>query len=149
MALDEKRTARDIAGNALRAAGFDVSRKARVAKAGLAFDLVATAAGRRFYVDVVGAFTTPKPGMFSTDEVWRVLGKLTVLSAVDPEAKLMVLTPRLPRRGSEAEKALLAVGSGRLFDVVELFAPDTPARLAHYADGITPPLPGFWLPRLF
>lgn len=149
LALDERRTARDIAGNALRQAGFEVSRKAKLAKVGLAFDLVATAAGRRFYVDVVGAFTTPKPGMLSTDEVWRVLGKLSVLSAVDPDANLMVLTPRLPRRGSEAEKALLAVGSGRLFDVVELFAPDTPARLAHYADGTTPPLPGFWLPRLF
>lgn len=148
-ALDTHKTAGHIAAVQLADAGFAVRTKPRIAKAGLTFDLAATAPNRQFFVEVAGSFTTAKPGMLSTDEVWRLLGKLGVLTATDPEARLLVLTPQFPKRGGEAHKALQAIGPGRLFDVVELFAEDTPERLRHYAQGADTPLPGFWPARLF
>jgi hypothetical protein len=58
----------------------------------------------------------------------------------------VVLTPQLPRKGSEGDLALRAAGATIFFDVIDLRLPEARARLAAYAAGgqHERPLPGFW-----
>jgi len=82
--------------------------------------------------------------MAKSETVWRVLGRAHVMAATR-FAPLVVLTTRLPRTGTEADRALRAAGPGGLFDAVDLLSVDARARLAAYATGRTAsPLPGFW-----
>ncbi len=105
------------------------------------------------WVDVSGGFTTNRPGLQRIDAVWRLLGRLHVLSAMadgsgeSPET-VLVLTPSLPKRGSPADKALRAGGPGVIFDAIELYDPAGLARLRCYAAAARPvPQPGFWTPE--
>ena len=59
--------------------------------------------------------------------------------------RLLLLTPRLPRTGSESDRALRAGGGHGFFDALELFDEGALVRLRHYAE-VSPdrPLAGFW-----
>ncbi len=143
----------DVASELLAETGFTVAAAApKLSKAGVAFDLLAAApSGRRYYVDVAGAFTTVKPGMQRSDVWWRVLGRSHVFRAarssglVDPGARLLVLTPARPKPGGDGDRALRAVGSDAVFDVIELFDEAGRDRLVCYADTDPDgPGAGFW-----
>ena len=55
-----------------------------------------------------------------------------------------MLTTDLPERRSPPDQALRSAGSGVVFDVIDLDAPDALDRLRRYAMGQAGPLPGFW-----
>ncbi|MGB5758022.1 MAG: site-specific DNA-methyltransferase [Acidimicrobiales bacterium] len=105
------------------------------------------------WVDVSGGFTSSRPGLQRIDAVWRLLGRLHVLSAMaaagdENPATVLVLTSNLPKRGSPADKALRAGGPGLVFDAIELYDPAGLARLRCYAAAARPsPQPGFWTPQ--
>ena len=133
----------DIATRVLESAGFTLTGRAvRMRSLAVTVDLVAEdARGRPWYFDVCGRFTVPRDGLARTDVTWRALGRAHVLSAhgVRP---FVLLTPTLPRRGSEPDLALRAA-RGAVFDTVELLSEEGTARLAAYAAGeVDEPLPG-------
>jgi hypothetical protein len=81
--------------------------------------------------------------MARSETVWRALGRAHVLAAHDV-APFAVLTTQLPRKGTEADRALRAPGPGGIFDVIDLLSPAALGRLAAYGRGRRSPLPGFW-----
>lgn len=141
--------ATEVAADQLEAAGFTLLESAhRVRGVGITVSfLVADRAGGTWYVDVVGAFTGVRPGLARTDAVWRALGRAHVL-ANQQVGPLLLLTPRLPPRGSEGDRALRNATPAAFFDAVEILSEGDAARLAAYArGGIERPLPGFWTER--
>ncbi len=137
----------DIATRRLEAAGFTVDTKKKSVKhpgGVVVFDAVATAAdGRRFFIDVAGAFTTVKPGVQRIEAAWRLVGRLAAAAAA-PADPVLVLTPALPKRNTEAWKALQSLGPEAAFDMIELMDPAGLDRLAAYGNSALDPLPGFW-----
>jgi len=153
-AVGTGKKAGDIAKEALVSAGFEIVKAPAICRdLGIQFPFTVTdrAAGRLWYVEVAGAFTTARPGMRRADVLWRTLGRAHVLvsghTGLDPleRPRLLILTPRLPRPSSEGDRALRAVGGTGFFDAVELFEPTDVDRLVHYANQPGDrPLPGFW-----
>lgn len=143
-----------LAERALIDAGFRiVDRGRRLPKVGLSVPVVvADRTDAAWFVDTVGAFSATSPGLDRMDAVWRVLGRAEVLASTLASSRLplLVLTSRLPRRGSSVGRALRSAGTSRLFDVVEPFDDAALARLHSYAhSGWTETLvaqPGFWTP---
>jgi modification methylase len=104
-------------------------------------------AGNTWYFDVVGPNSSYRGGMAKTETVWRALGRAHLM-AVNAVTPLVLLTPQLPRTGSEGDKALRGVGTSGFFDAIDLHSHQARQRLAEYATGtITEPLPGFWSNR--
>ncbi len=144
----------DIAGQALGEAGFkivDLNPKLKGTGVSFTFSALSSADQIPWFVEVVGGFTTSKPGMLNSDAVWKVLAKSHVLAAsksrrkIGRRTRLLLLTPHMPRKGSETYKALKAVGSSSVFDVVELLDLDDAHKLAQYGSNrLVGPLPGFW-----
>ncbi len=161
-ATKEGKAAQQIAQDTLESAGFTVEKRSyRVKGTGAQFNFMVTdAAGRQWYVDVSGAFTTTRGGLRRTDTVWKTLGRALVLreserqlgegeqpeEAAAPPIRLLLLTSHLPQPGSEGAKALHAAGKGGAFwDAIEMFDTAGQERLAAYATGESKrPLPGFW-----
>ncbi len=145
-AVDAGRKAHDIAGELLERSGFEIVRSpATVRGAGVKFSfLVADRANREWWIDVAGAFTTVRPGLLRAETLWKALGRASVLASAQPGARLLLLTPHLPRVGAEGDRALHTLGPAAIFDVVELFDEAAVARLASYASGAAAPLAGFW-----
>lgn len=145
-AVDAGRKAHDIAGELLERSGFEIVRSpAAVRGSGVKFSfLVADRAKGEWWIDVAGAFTTVRPGLLRADTLWKALGRASVLASAQPGARLLLLTPHLPRVGAEGDRALHTLGPAALFDVIELFDESAAARLASYADGAAGPLAGFW-----
>ena len=143
-----------LAERAVTAAGFHIiERGRRVPKVGLVVPLVVEdQTGATWFVDTVGTFSATSPGLDRMDAVWRVLGRAAVLAATleSMQVPLLVLTSRLPRRGSSAARALRCAGPSKVFDVVEVFDAAGLARLHSYAHrgwaNTQLPDPGFWLP---
>jgi len=134
-----------LAHDALVAAGFqDVRPNRRLRGVGLVVSYTATdAKGRTWYFDVVGNNSSYRGGMAKTETVWRALGRAHLLS-VKGVTPLVILTPQLPRAGSEGDKALRGVGVGGFFDAIDLLSGPARQRLAKYAKGRVSPLSGFW-----
>ena len=124
--------ARAVAEALLVAAGFTVrARDQRLPKLGLTVDLVVEGAdGRRWSVDVCGALTVTKAGLARTDEVWRAIGRASLVPG-----PVLLLTSHLP--AGEGAKALRAAG----LDVIGLTEPGAPERLRRYAAGTEPNRP--------
>jgi hypothetical protein len=122
-------------------AGFgEVERDLRL-PAGLDVALAARdRSGARWYFDVAGGFTTIRPGLKRADTLWKTIGKAAVLHAIEPDARLVVLTTETPASQSSSRRALAAVtGPGQpLAAVVDLGAPDAAERLVGLADGEAP-----------
>ncbi len=160
-ATKEGKKAQDLAKEVLEEAGFEIiEEKVKVRGTGLQLNfLITDREGEfRYYVDMSGAFTSSRPGLMRTDTLWKMLGRANVLKTVRPDERLLVLTSHLPRKGSEGDRALRAVGPWSVFDAIEIFDEEpldglyassapTPGvqRLAAYAAaGAHEPLPGFW-----
>ena len=145
-ATEAGRKAHDIAGDLLEHCGFEVLRSpATVRGSGVKFSfLVADRANGEWWIDVAGAFTTVRPGLLRAETLWKALGRASVLAAAEPDARLLLLTPHLPRPGAEGDRALRTLGPAAVFDVIELFDDQAAARLASYAEGAAAPLAGFW-----
>ncbi len=131
-----RRTAKDEAAAALEAAGFvEVSKTVKL-PAGVDIALSARdRGGELWYFDVAGGFTTSRPGLQRADTLWRSIGKAAVLQALEPGARLVVLSAALPPRQSSSRQALAAVtgADGPIRAVIELGAPDAVAELAALA----------------
>ena len=145
-AVEAGRKAHDIASEMLERSGFEIVRSpATVRGSGVKFSfLVADRTKREWWIDVAGAFTTVRPGLLRADTLWKALGRASVLAAAESEARLLMLTPHLPRVGSEGDRALRTLGPATVLDVIELFDEAAAARLTSYADGAAAPLAGFW-----
>ena len=82
-----------------------------------------------------GAFSSTRPGLKRTDTLWKALGKALVLSSVQPNVPLVLITTDLPARASAGDAALQQVtGPGQaIADVVEMSDAKALARLQRYA----------------
>jgi len=152
-AVREGKRAQDIAKLRLHEAGFDhVNEKAKHPSGIIEFNFQLTSpdGSCQWWVDVSGAFTTSRPGLQRADTVWKLLGRLHVLSALadgqeSSDKGVLVLTSNLTKPGSPGDRALRAVGPGVIFDAIELYDPAGLERLRRYAETEDPsPLPGFW-----
>jgi site-specific DNA-methyltransferase (adenine-specific) len=152
-ATQEGKKAHDLARVVLERAGFEiVADKPKVKGAGVQFDfLVASRHGRRWYVDVSGAFTTVRPGLMRTDTLWKALGRIHVVKQLlndgQDRTEVIVITSNLPKSGSEGDTALRAAGPSSVFDAIEMFDDaNGVSRLRSYAgfDDSMTPLEGFW-----
>jgi site-specific DNA-methyltransferase (adenine-specific) len=146
-AVREKGAVQAIAERVVTEAGFTITaRDARLSGLGLSVSLVAADAnGKPWYFETSGAFTTTRGGLARSDAVWRALGRAQVL-AHNGKSPVVLLTSHLPRRRSEAGRALHAAGAGVFFDAVEMLSDEGLRRLASYAKGAHRelPAPGFW-----
>jgi site-specific DNA-methyltransferase (adenine-specific) len=135
-----------LAKDALTEAGFaDIRSNRRLRGSGVVVSFSALdRSGRTWFFDVAGPNSSHRGGMTKTETVWRVLGRANVLAA-GGVAPLVILTPQLPRAGSEGDRAVRAVGPTGLFDVVDLLSVEARGRLAAYCAGsATSPAAGFW-----
>ena len=155
-ATQEGKKAHDLARRVLEQCGFEiVVDKPKVKGAGVQFDfLVASSEGRRWYVDVSGAFTTVRPGLMRTDTLWKALGRIHVVKQLHDDGQdrveVMMLTSNLPKAGSEGDTALRAAGPSSVFDAIEMFdersGVDRLRQYARFADSMAP-IEGFWTAR--
>lgn len=155
-AVRQGRKATDVARLVVEQAGFtDVDSK-NIKLKGVPVSMRARdGAGRLWYFDVVGAFANGQAGLRRKETLWKALGKVSVLRAVQPDLRLVLLTTDVPPPGSvpgKALDALLTGGSGSevsgtdeagtfdeaVFDVVEMLDDGDRIRLQHHAGGRTP-----------
>jgi site-specific DNA-methyltransferase (adenine-specific) len=146
VATDLGAAAGTLAKEALVSAGFVAVRaNRRLNRLGMVVSFTAKdASGLVWHFDVAGSNSSYRGGMSKTDTVWRTLGRAHVMAS-NGVRPLVILTPQLPRPGSEGDKALRATGPGGFFDAIDLFSPEARLRLAAYAGGKQAgPLAGFW-----
>lgn len=135
----------------LELAGFtDVARKVVLPGVGLDVPLRATGPdGHTWLVEVVGAFSSTRPGLRKQDVLMRAIGEASVLHAARLEGgrtarglgPLLVFTTEPPAAASPAGRALAPfVGPGRPFHaVLDLLDPDVLDALRRAVkDGETP-----------
>lgn len=124
-----------VAADELTAAGFAITaRKARVA--GVTVDLVATdAAGATWHFDVCGAYTAARAGPLRTDNVWKAIGRASVLRHAGVE-RVVLLAPELPAARSDGGRALAGAGRDVFTDVIALLDDEGRARLRAHASGV-------------
>ena len=146
-ATEEGKAAQALAADVLEGAGFEIcERNYKIPGLGLLVNLVATDANReKWYFDVTGAFTATRGGLLRTDTLWKSLGRASVL-ATQKVRPLVLLSSHLPPRRTTGDRALHAIGTGGVHDVMEMLSHADRVRLATYATGgyRTHPLPGFW-----
>jgi DNA modification methylase len=143
-----------VARQTLEAAGFRiVANGKRIARTGATISFVAVdTQGATWYFDVAGAFTSHRGGLQRSDVVWRSLGRAAALAdhrvAGPTPIPLVLLTSHVPKRPSEGDTALRAVGPKIIFDVISVLQLSDVSRLATYATNgpSEGPTPGFWTP---
>ncbi len=101
--------------------------------------------GHPWVFEVAGAATSHRGGLARTDVVWRTLGRMSAVRDHLP-GPIVVLSPQLPRKGTEGDLALRAAGPRAFFDAIDLRLPDAQVRLTTYASGGHNDRPsiGFW-----
>jgi hypothetical protein len=62
--------------------------------------------GREWWFELAGSATSMRGGMIRNEVTWRTLGRVAALRGHDPAARVVVLTPHLPTKGSEAAHTL-------------------------------------------
>jgi site-specific DNA-methyltransferase (adenine-specific) len=140
-ALREGRAARDIAEALLRAAGFRSLESKVKFPPGIEVTFRARdARGGQWLFDVVGGFTSHRPGLKRSDAFWKAVGKAAVVRGLAPRTPLVLLTPDAPERGSPGDAALAVVtGTGKpIRAVIRMTAEEDRALLRSLAAG-TPP----------
>jgi hypothetical protein len=80
-------------------------------------------AGRVWYFDVAGGFTSHRSGLNKSDVLWKSIGKAAVLAQTG-DAVLVILTTGLPAGGSAGAEALRQVtGPGKsIAAVIDMLA---------------------------
>jgi len=129
--------ARAQAEQALVAAGFErLGERPRFGPLVVQPDLwVQDRRGGPWCVEVAGPATSVRPGLQRPEALWRMLGRVALLrSGLPPEVPVLVLTPRRPARGSEADKALRSVVPSLMLDVVDLSISQERLRLRRWAE---------------
>jgi site-specific DNA-methyltransferase (adenine-specific) len=137
-AVREGRAARDLAGEALKECSFADIRANVKFPEGVDVNFTARdAAGRPWFFDVAGGFTSSRPGLRRTDTLWKALGKAAVINAAYPTARLVLLTTSVPPRNSAGHAALsVLVGTERpIRDAIVLTSAQDLQRLRRYAQG--------------
>jgi site-specific DNA-methyltransferase (adenine-specific) len=136
-AVREGLQARELARLVLEQCGFDDISDSRRLANGVEVNFMAyDRTGRRWFVDVSGAFTSDRAGLRRTDTVWKALGRAGLLFTEEAPTPLLLLTTNLPKRGSEGDRALRAAKARDLIvDAIEIFSADGQARLRAYAAG--------------
>ncbi len=149
-AARDGKKAQDIALRLLEEAGFRVvERDPKLGDAGVQFNFrVQGKRAQPWLVDVAGTFTTIRPGLQRAETLWRTLARVAALAHKRDAPRVLVLTPALPKRGAEGDRALRAsCGRPGLFDVIEMYDDAAVARLHAYAQSSTArPRPGYWTP---
>ena len=147
-ATREGKAAQKLAEEVLTVAGFTIAeRNHRIPKTGVKINFVATdAAGRDWFFDVSGAFTSHRGGLLRTDTVWKSLGRANAIRGRNTDIPIVFLTTHLPRRPGEGDTALRSAGPDAFFDAVEMLSDEGRDRLEQYARGghADSPLLGFW-----
>jgi site-specific DNA-methyltransferase (adenine-specific) len=126
----------DLATAALEKAGFrNVRGGKKVAKLGLGPDLMADdQSGAAWQFDVTGGFVAiPGAGLQRADAVLRALGRAHLLT--QGTTPLVLLTSRLPRPGSDADRLLRAGGDPPYVEVVAIASPEGRRVLTKIAAG--------------
>lgn len=139
---------RKLIAEVISESGFTGIREdAKVAKVSLTAPAAARdGSGRRWLFEMAGAFSVVPTGLDWTDAALAAVGRGAVIAGATGEPPILFV-PQLPERGSPVDIILRAAGPSALFDVVEVFAPESRRRLARYASGaVNSPLPGFWTP---
>lgn len=136
--LAERRKVTDVARALLQAAGWKIVRDKVKPVPGLEVSFLAEdGSGRECYFDVVGGFSAERPGLGRLEELWKALGKASVLASARPGARLVLLTTELPEPNSPGAKALAQLvgeGSGRtVTEVAPLPEPEGYHRLRRLA----------------
>jgi len=140
---EEGRQVQEMARKVLGGCGFTELRpNERLADLGVTVNFIGLdRAGRDWYFDVSGAFTSQRAGLIRTDTMWKTLGRANVLHQAGIE-RLVLLTTNLPKLNSAGHRAL-SVAAETFFDAVEMLTPTGKARLALYAQAsLDLPLPG-------
>ena len=111
---DPVKGAKKLAEETLVAAGFTITaRNRRIKRTGAAVSFVAEdSEGHPWVFEVAGAATSHRGGLARTDAVWRTLGRLSAVHDHVP-GPLVVLSPQLPRKGSEGDLAFARPGRRR------------------------------------
>jgi DNA modification methylase len=119
--------AKDLVGELVAASGFTAVADTRRSTADVADFRADDKAGRRCAFLVVGGFTSSRPGLRRTDELWRVIGEAAALHEIEPTTRIVVLTTALPSPRNSATAALHAVtGRGKPIErVLDLADPAT------------------------
>jgi DNA modification methylase len=128
--------AKELAATVLREAGFAELRKDPRLPAGLTADLAAVdPGGRIWWFDVVGGFTTSRPGLRRAELLWRTLAKAAVIAESGAETPFVVLTSALPTNAAGGRAALDVLrGPGRpIREVLVMQDPTTISRLRELA----------------
>ena len=136
-----------VAQRVLEDAGFtNIRRDIRLRGLGMSITFEATdSAGGIWLADVTGGFTTTRTGLAKTDTLMKCLGRAHVVANNnDRNARLLLLTSYLPRKGTDGDRTLRAVGPRAVFDAIEILSDAGQARLRAYATGNSPQLPGYW-----
>ncbi|HLI54372.1 MAG TPA: site-specific DNA-methyltransferase [Acidimicrobiales bacterium] len=107
------RSAKELAASAVEAAGFTNVQSDRRQPGGVVVALTARDRhGDPWLFDLVGGFTTHRPGLERADVLWKALGRAALLrEAVG--APLVWLTPAVAKRGPAADVLERVVGPGK------------------------------------
>lgn len=137
-ALREGRSASRMARILIREAGFrDIRRHASCSNQVIVDYSARSPRGILWRFDVFGGFTQVcRNGLESNAELWKAIGKATMLQMTDP-APLVILTTGRPTPGTPGHDALAGItGRGRAIEeVVDLSEPGAIARLTALARG--------------
>jgi site-specific DNA-methyltransferase (adenine-specific) len=147
--LSDGQSAQKLAEQVVTDAGFTITaRDHKVRKTAVTVDLVATdITGATWYFDICGAATSHRGGLLRMDTVWKALGRAHALRTARGAVPLVLLTPTLPPRQSEADTALRAAGPDAFFDAIEVGDAEGMDRLRSYATSgrfESLPMTSFW-----
>ena len=108
--VHEGKAAKEVAKNLLLQCGFRDLEEDQKLPGGLELNFRAVDAHDGvWYFDVSGAFSSTRPGLKRTDTLWKALGKALILSTVQPNVPLVLITTDLPARASAGDAALQQV----------------------------------------
>jgi DNA modification methylase len=137
-AVREGKAARDLAREALEQFGFTDIEANVSFPVGVEVNYVARdQAGKAWFFDVSGGFTSNRPGLRRTDTLWKALGKAAVLHQAKNTVPLVLLTTDAPAPNSAGAAALTEMtGSTKpIRDVIVLRSADDLQRLRSYGRG--------------
>jgi hypothetical protein len=129
------RQAQAMARKVLHGCGFrDLRANERRPRLGVTVNFIGhDNAGKEWYFDVSGAFTSQRAGLLRTDTMWKRLGRANVLHQAGIE-RLVLLTTNPPKADSAGHCALTAAAP-TFFDAIEMLTSQGKARLTLYAQG--------------
>jgi DNA modification methylase len=138
-AVREGRAAKEVAASLLESCGFeDIKPDVRLSQGGVEVNFRAyDQAGRPWFFDVSGGFTSNRPGLKRTDTLWKALGKAAVLREIEPKIHLVLLTTDPPTKGSSGDAALrvLCGPDKPILDVIRMQSAEDQHRLRRFAAG--------------